>query len=168
MKIPPSFLIVASGLAAAVNALHGADASTLLKRGEYLVNDVGMCADCHSPRDQRGEFVRAQWLQGAALGFAPTVPMPAWGAVAPAIAGLPSMTDEQAATFLSTGLKPTGTAARPPMPAYRFNADDARAIAAYLRSLARPATTASSATTAQPAPVSGVTPAASAQPVKKS
>ena len=162
MKITPSFLMVASGLAAAVNALHGADASTLLKRGEYLVNDVGMCADCHSPRDQRGEFVRAQWLQGAALGFAPTVPMPAWGAVAPAIAGLPSMTDEQAATFLSTGLKPTGTAARPPMPAYRFNADDARAIAAYLRSLARPAPA------AQAAPGSGVAPAASAQPAKKS
>ncbi len=46
------------------------------------------------------------------------------------------MTAEQAAAFLSTGRRPDGTTARPPMPAFRFNDGDARAAVAYLQSLA--------------------------------
>jgi len=33
-----------------------------LTRGKYLVERVGMCADCHSPGNERGEFIRARWL----------------------------------------------------------------------------------------------------------
>jgi mono/diheme cytochrome c family protein len=61
--------------------------------------------------------------------------MPVWAPVAPPIAGLPSMTAEQAARFLMHGQRPDGSMARPPMPAYRFNEDDARAVVAYLKSL---------------------------------
>jgi hypothetical protein len=43
------------------------------------------------------------------------------------------MTDAQALTFLTTGKKPDGTTPRPPMPDYRFNDEDARAVLAYLR-----------------------------------
>lgn len=51
------------------------------------------------------------------------------------IAGLPNWTDEQAITFLTTGTAPDGTQANPPMPQYRFNRADAKAVVAYLRSL---------------------------------
>ena len=37
--------------------------------------------------------------------------------------------------FLTTGIDPGGNKARPPMPAFRLNGDDARAVAVYLRSL---------------------------------
>lgn len=110
-------------------------AATRLERGRYLVEQVGMCADCHSPRGPGGVFDRSRWLQGAPLGFAPTVPMPAWADHAPAIAGLHHYTDEQAIAFLSEGRTKHGQPLRPPMPEYRFDRADAEAVVAYLRSL---------------------------------
>lgn len=94
-----------------------------------------MCADCHSPRGERGVFIAGKEYTGAPLGFAPTVPMPAWADSAPFIAGLPNYTTEQAVKFFMTGDRPTGIPARPPMPAYRMNQADAEAVVAYLKSL---------------------------------
>lgn len=108
-----------------------------IQRGKYLVERVGMCADCHSPRNEKGQFVSEQWLLGAPLGFAPTVPMPAWAPVAPPIAGLDSMTDAEAVGFFTSGARPDGSHARPPMPEYRFDQADAEALVAYLKSLAK-------------------------------
>jgi Cytochrome c. len=108
----------------------------LVERGRYLVNSVGLCADCHTPRNERGEFVQELWLEGAPLGFAPTVPMP-WAPAAPPIAGLKAMTDEQAKTFLMTGVRPNGTKPLPPMPEYRFSEPDAEAVVAYLRTVGK-------------------------------
>jgi|GEM_PF-432261 Cytochrome c. len=108
----------------------------LVERGRYLVNSVGLCADCHTPRNERGEFVQELWLEGAALGFAPTVPMP-WAPAAPPIAGLRAMTDDEAKTFLTTGVRPNGTKPLPPMPEYRFSESDAEAVVAYLRTLSK-------------------------------
>jgi mono/diheme cytochrome c family protein len=108
-------------------------------RGKYLVESVGMCADCHSPRNERGEFVKGQGLWGAPLGFKNTVPMPRWAQVAPPIAGLPAgWTEQQAIVFLSTGKAPDGKPADPPMPEYRMSKEDATAVVAYLRSLPAP------------------------------
>jgi mono/diheme cytochrome c family protein len=108
--------------------------AALLERGRYLVEGVGLCADCHTPRNEKGEFVTAHWLRGAPIGFAPAMPMP-WAPVAPPIAGLPSMTAEQAVAFLMQGKRPDGTMPRPPMPPYRLNEEDARAMVAYLKSI---------------------------------
>jgi mono/diheme cytochrome c family protein len=119
---------IAAGLAA-----HGADNRTqLILRGRYLVEGVGLCADCHSPRDEKGGFVPRQWLMGSPLAFKPTVEMP-WAPVAPPIAGLPTMTEDEAVRFFTTGLRPNGTKPLPPMPEFRFSEDDARAVAAYLK-----------------------------------
>ena len=107
----------------------------LVERGSYLVNQVGMCNDCHSPRGERGEFLPRKLLTGSVLGFAPTVPMPVWAPAAPAIAGLEGFTTEQAVHFFMTGERPSGTPARPPMPEYRLNQEDAQAVVAYLKSL---------------------------------
>jgi mono/diheme cytochrome c family protein len=106
-----------------------------IERGRYLVEGVGMCIDCHSPRLQTGEYDRSRWLMGAPLPFAPTVPMPAWAPAAPSIAGLENYTDEEAVTLLMTGVTPLESHLRPPMPEYRMSAEDAKAVVAYLRSL---------------------------------
>jgi mono/diheme cytochrome c family protein len=107
-----------------------------LERGRYLVQQVGVCGDCHTPRNEQGQPVEAKTLQGARIMFKPTVPMPNWGEFAPAIAGLPGFTDAQAIMFLTTGENASGKLSAPPMPPYRFNKEDARAVIAYLRSLA--------------------------------
>ena len=99
-------------------------AESPLERGRYLVTRVGMCADCHGPG-----------LRGANLDFlAPGLP-PAVARKAPRIAGLPRLSSAQAVNFFQTGLLPDGRQARPPMPALRLRADDARAVTAYLKSL---------------------------------
>ncbi|MGA7382990.1 MAG: cytochrome c [Terriglobales bacterium] len=110
--------------------------SAKLARGKYIVEGVGMCADCHTPRDEKGEPIPGKTLQGAVLGLKPIVPMPVWADKSPNIAGLPGWTDEQAVKFLMTGAAYNGLPGRPPMPQYRMNRQDAEAVVAYLRSLA--------------------------------
>jgi hypothetical protein len=106
-----------------------------VEHGRYLVENIGMCGDCHSPRNAQGEFDRSQWLQGELIGFKPDHPMP-FAAIAPPIAGLPGYaTDAAALRFLETGTNAAGKLALAPMPRFRFNHDDALAVVAYLRSL---------------------------------
>jgi mono/diheme cytochrome c family protein len=103
--------------------------------GEYLVKVIGQCGDCHTPMNEKGEFIPGKWLQGKKLDFAPTVPMPVWADTSPNIAGLPGWDHGKAVQFFMTGLAPNGQPARPPMPAYKMNRADADAVVAYLESL---------------------------------
>jgi mono/diheme cytochrome c family protein len=130
-------------LGAAV-CLHGQTSpasrgSSAVARGKYLATAAVPCQDCHSPRNEKGEYLRDQWLQGAPILFKPTVPMPAWADTAPPIAGLTKWTEAQAIKMLMTGIRPDGTPNRPPMPQFRFNRADAAAIVKYLKSLPPPA-----------------------------
>jgi mono/diheme cytochrome c family protein len=91
-----------------------------VEHGRYLVRQVSLCIDCH------GEA-----LTGGIVGHGPNAPH------APAIAGLPGLTVEAVADFLQTGTL-NGASVPPPMPGYRMHADDAHAIALYLKSLPAP------------------------------
>ncbi len=104
-------------------------------RGRYLVEQVGMCADCHSARDAKGQIVKETNLKGAPIGFKPLVEMP-WADAAPPLAGLPAgWSKAQFVTFMASGKRPDGSSPRPPMPEYRLNRADAAAVADYLASL---------------------------------
>jgi mono/diheme cytochrome c family protein len=119
---------------------NGQPIDPLVARGDYLVNQVAMCGDCHTPHDNDGNLIKSQWLQGADINFAPD-PRPAhWPRHAPGIAGLPSFRGNQWSAddmikFMNTGLNPRGHYAGPPMPAYRLSVDDAKAVTAYLQTL---------------------------------
>ncbi|MGA9753070.1 MAG: c-type cytochrome [Acidobacteriota bacterium] len=111
-----------------------------MERGKYIVEAVSTCGDCHTPRLETGAPDISRALQGAQLGFAPTAPVPGWMAVAPPISGGPAgWSEAQIVTFLETGRKPDGSMARPPMPLFRLNHEDAVGVASYLRSLPAPA-----------------------------
>lgn len=107
----------------------------LVARGEYLVDHVGMCSECHTPRDSEGNLDNHRYLQGAPIWIVPVHPMTNWANRAPAIAGLEGFTDFQAETVLERGIGPNGIQIQPPMHIYRMNHGDAQAIIAYLRSL---------------------------------
>jgi cytochrome c553 len=108
--------------------------AALIQRGEYLVNNIGGCNDCHTPMTPQGPDM-AQALHGATLMFEPTVEMP-WAPYAPPLAGLPAhYTDEQFVAFLQTGVRPDGSRTLPPMPPFRLNEADARAVTAYIATL---------------------------------
>lgn len=113
----------------------GASSAALVKRGSYLVNDVGLCGDCHTPHDGKGEAIKDRLLRGAPIDFKPTVAVPVWADKAPDIAGLQDWTKDAAIKFFMTGIGYNGLPRRPPMPQFRFNEPDAEAIVAYLKSL---------------------------------
>jgi mono/diheme cytochrome c family protein len=113
----------------------GAASPAQIARGKYLVEKAGLCGDCHTPTDEKGEPVKEQWLKGATLGFKPNEPVPGWADKAPNIAGLPGLEKDAAIKLLMTGIGSNSLPSRPPMPQYRFNMQDAQAIVAYLKSL---------------------------------
>ena len=129
-----AFLLVP--ILAGQKAKPRADSAALIARGKYLVEGTAMCGDCHTPHNEKGEPIKEQWLKGAAVDFKPTVPIPVWANKAVRISGLPGWPRDAAIKFLMTGKDTNGAQARPPMPQYRFNLQDATAIVAYLKSLA--------------------------------
>jgi cytochrome c553 len=103
----------------------------LVARGEYLVNNVVLCGDCHTPMTPQGPDMTRR-LQGGPNLTTPTIDIP-WATEVPAIAGIPAhYTEEQFVAFLQTGVRPDGSSPLPPMPPYRLNEADARAVAAYI------------------------------------
>ena len=106
----------------------------LIDRGDYLVNGVVLCGDCHTPRNEAMALDETRRLQGGQL--PPSGPPEVFATYAPPLAGGPAnFSEEQFISFLQTGVRPDGSHPRPPMPPYRLNEEDARAVSAYIRSL---------------------------------
>jgi cytochrome c553 len=108
-----------------------------LERGRYLVENVAMCVECHTPRNERGELREDAWLAGAPIWIRPVAPIQNWADHAPTLAGWPSFTEEQGERILEKGTGPEGEELRPPMHVYHMKHEDAKAIIAYLKSLPR-------------------------------
>jgi mono/diheme cytochrome c family protein len=134
---------VLAGLLAVVgwNAAKTAQATAAQKaqdpqveRGKYLVDDVAMCSECHTPRDASGNPETNRYLQGAPIWIVPVRPIANWAQNAPALAGFP-YTDEEGERILEQGSGPEGGVLRPPMHIYHMKPEDAKAIIAYLKSL---------------------------------
>ena len=111
------------------------DKSAQVERGKYLVEQVARCGDCHSPVNEKGEPIPGKELRGGALMFKPATPNSVWADKAPNIAGLRGWDEEAAIKFLMTGIAYNDLPARPPMPPYRLNREDAEAVVAFLKSL---------------------------------
>ncbi|MFV0513880.1 MAG: cytochrome c [Jhaorihella sp.] len=109
----------------------GGDAQ--LERGRYLVEALGHCAECHTPRDLTGGLDRTRWMQGA--------PNPSGKGTIPALTPDKlkwSATD--IAYYLETGFTPDYDSAGGEMVAVIANLAhldkaDREAIAAYVKAL---------------------------------
>src|SRR5579863_2373669 len=64
-----------------------------LARGRYLVENVGMCGQCHTPRDSSGALDQRRPLDGAPVFLMPASPNPDWPLNAPRIGGTPPASD---------------------------------------------------------------------------
>ena len=109
--------------------------SSAVERGRYLVEDVVMCARCHTPNNLNGEGDRSRWLKGGPLQIKPTYPVANWALIVPRLAGGPPNTDAEFIRLLTTGIARTGAPPRAPMPAFHMSRPDAEAVLAYLKSL---------------------------------
>ena len=106
-----------------------------VNRGRYLVDNVAMCIQCHTPRDGNGQLLLNDYLQGAPVPVKAPPNAKNWALRAPAIAGLPGYDKNQAVRLLTQGITADGRTPNPPMPPFRFSRTDAEAIATYLESL---------------------------------
>jgi mono/diheme cytochrome c family protein len=132
-------LMFTTGLAVVVTTLTTFGQGPNVERGKYLVEEVARCQECHTPRTDTGEFNRAQWMKGATLIGVPPAPVAGWHQKSPDITSTSALWtrwgQDGFSKFLQTAKNPRGGKAGPPMPAYTLTAEDADAIAAYLKSL---------------------------------
>ena len=120
----------------AQDRINPAVGSKSVDRGGYIVDQLAMCTECHTPRDAAGQLQGTQYLMGGPVPVkAPPFPNTQWALKAPAIAGLTGYTEAQGIRLLMEGITADGRAPNPPMPRYRMNRGDAEAVVAYLRSL---------------------------------
>lgn len=111
------------------------DAAGDVARGKYLVQNVAMCGQCHTPRNSNGELDQSHALDGAPLFLRPPYADPNWPINAPRIGGNPPASDADMIKLLTTGIWTNGKTLRFPMMPFRMNEADAKSVVAYLRSL---------------------------------
>ncbi len=104
-------------------------------RGKYIVEQVAMCGQCHTPRLDDGRLDSSRPLQGASVFMVPMGNDPKWPLVAPRIGGNPPASDADMIKLLTTGVWTNGKALRFPMMPFRMSEPDAAAVVAYLKSL---------------------------------
>ncbi|MDA7426975.1 cytochrome c [Primorskyibacter aestuariivivens] len=118
--------------------MKGDDLGPDLTRGRYLVEALGHCAECHTPRNALGGLDRTRWMAGA--------PDPSGKGTIPALTPDKltwSATD--IAYYLETGFTPEfdsagGHMAHVVSNTAKLSTDDRAAIAAYFKALESPAT----------------------------
>ena len=116
---------------------HDASRDATWNRGRYLVDALGHCGECHTPRGMFGNISSAGYLQGNANG--PD------GWKVPALAGpkskLAQWSAEEIEEYLKSGAKPDFDSAQGPMAEViedstkHLTDDDRRAMVLYLKSL---------------------------------
>ncbi|WP_209426621.1 cytochrome c [Pararhodobacter sp. SW119] len=107
------------------------DGAAPVMRGRYLVEALGHCAECHTPRNLAGGLDVGRWMAGAPNpsgdGRIPRIPDPSWSA-------------EDIEAYLFSGFTPDfdvvgGSMADVVQHMAQLPAEDRAAIAAYLRAL---------------------------------
>ena len=111
--------------------------SAIVNRGSYLINALGHCGECHTPRNFLGGLKRDRHLGGAAKGEGPE------GKGVPNLTpvNLKKWSDNDLRDFFQTGLSPDGDVVGDTMgevirnTTSQLTAQDLAATIAYLRSL---------------------------------
>jgi mono/diheme cytochrome c family protein len=135
MMIRTTFAGVA--LAAALVSAAQAQQSDLVKRGDYLVNTIMTCGNCHSPKGPHGDIPGKEFSGGLSWDEPP------FKVTAPNITqdketGIGAWSDDDIKKALRTGVRPNGAQLAMIMPTnfYEIITDrDMDAIVAYLRTL---------------------------------
>ena len=106
-----------------------------IARGKYIVENVAMCPQCHTPRNADGTLDHAHELEGTSEFFQPPHPDQNWPLKAPRIGGDPPANDQDMIKLLTTGIWTDGKTLRLPMMPFRMSEADAKAVLAYLKSV---------------------------------
>ena len=132
--------LLATGIVTSIAMVSSAPAQQLLaERGAYLVNGIGGCNNCHTPRGPGGELQLDKRLSGGAQTFqTPQYTVKGSNLTPDNATGLGQWSDAQIKVALTLGKGRDGHKLAPNMPSsvYGFlTLRDQDAIIAYLRSL---------------------------------
>lgn len=110
-------------------------AETPLERGQYLLNSISACGNCHTPRGPNGPLPGKELAGGNKF---PEKPFTAYAAnlTPDQETGIGRWTDQQLIAAIREGRRPDGSLIGPPMPLSQYRGisdNDVRAIVAYLR-----------------------------------
>jgi mono/diheme cytochrome c family protein len=111
--------------------------SEQIVRGQYLVESMGHCAECHTPRNALGGLDVGQWMAGAAALETGGRPTPNITASAD---GIGDWSEDEIASMLESGFTPDfdsvgGSMASVVRNMAELDASDRDAIAAYLKAI---------------------------------
>ena len=113
-------------------------AETPAERGEYLVESIVACGNCHTPRGMDGQQIMEAAYAGGLLLKTPEMTVFPPNITPDMKTGIGGWTDDEIKTAITQGKRPDGTVLGPPMPFewYALLADeDLDAIVAYLRTV---------------------------------
>jgi len=135
--IRTGFLALAFGVALVGSAQSADSKADLVKRGDYLVNGILTCGNCHSPKGPQGDIPGKEFSGGLAWDEPP------FKVTAPNITqdketGIGKWSDADIKKLLRTGMKPNGAHVAMIMPTgfYHIMTErDLDSIVAYLRTL---------------------------------
>ena len=111
--------------------------SDLVKRGDYLVNTIMTCGNCHTPKGPTGDIMEKAFSGGLSWDE-PPFKVTAANITQDKDTGIGSWTDAQIKTLLRTGKRPNGVPIASVMPTGFYGIvteRDMDAIVAYLRTL---------------------------------
>jgi cytochrome c len=119
----------------AATAPQTASVAGNVAHGQYIVHEVAMCPQCHSPRDDEGNIIESREFEGGPVPVRPPWRND-WALIAPRNKGLPGYDEAQAMRLLTEGaIGRDGRQLKPPMPRFRMTRQDAADVIAYMRSL---------------------------------
>jgi mono/diheme cytochrome c family protein len=111
--------------------------SDLVKRGDYLVNTIMTCGNCHTPKGPTGDIAEKA-LSGGLSWDEPPFKVTASNITQDKETGIGSWTDAEIKTLLRTGKRPNGVQVAEVMPTGFYGIvteRDLNAIVAYLRTV---------------------------------
>ena len=140
---PSRHAFVCAAVCAAVFAATAAVAETLHERGDYLVNTILACGNCHTPRSPDGRLIGDRSLSGGLRFSTPGFIAMAANITPDVETGIGGWTDDDIKRALVQGMRPanarlSGVPLAAVMPAGFYKAllpRDLDAIVAYLRSV---------------------------------
>ena len=115
-------------------ALAGASES-LFERGDYLINGIVACGNCHTPQGPDGPLPGME-LAGGLVIEAPELTVSTPNITPDVETGIGGWSDEEIVTAIREGRRPDGSIIGPPMPInlYREMSDhDVQALVTYMR-----------------------------------
>ena len=132
-------IVVCVTLLAATAFAHAADSkAALIKRGNYLVNTVLTCGNCHTPKGPKGADIMAKAFSGGLRFDEPPFDVTAANITPDKETGIGKWSDADIKKLLRTGIRPDGVHIAAVMPTGFYDImteRDLNSIVAYLRTL---------------------------------